>query len=211
MCGWFVPVSNWAFGYFHGHTTPDYLPRHSPPAGAYRGRGAALGVHHSLNRKFATMKTNHLLATILLPVSLWANASPFIVSADGQEVTDTKTGLIWRRCAEGMTASGGTCTGTASTYTHEAALTLASTQSTATGLAWRLPNVKELSSIADKSRSNPAIDTAAFPATPASWFWSSSPYVGNASSAWFVFFNDGVVSAYGRSYSDYVRLVRAGQ
>jgi Protein of unknown function (DUF1566) len=157
------------------------------------------------------MKIKHLLASLLLPVALWANAAPFTVSADGQAVTDAKTGLIWRRCAEGMTASGGTCTGTASTFTHEAALTRASTQATATGMAWRLSNVKELSSIADKSRINPAIDTVAFPATPASLFWSSSPYVGNASYAWYVYFYDGYVYGDVRVSSGYVRLVRAGQ
>ena len=157
------------------------------------------------------MNIKHLLASLLLPVALWANAAPFTVSADGQEVTDTKTGLNWRRCAEGMTASGGTCTGTASTFMHEAALTRASTQAIATGVAWRLPNVKELSSIADKSRSNPAIDTVAFPATPANWFWSSSPYVGDASIAWFVYFSNGYVGYDYRSNALHVRLVRAGQ
>ena len=157
------------------------------------------------------MKIKHLLASLLLPVALWANAAPFTVSADDQEVTDTKTGLVWRRCAEGMTASSGTCTGTASTFTHESALTRASTQATATGVAWRLPNVKELSSIADKSRINPAIDTAAFPATPANWFWSSSPYVGSAGGAWSVVFYDGFVYSNVRDGTYYVRLVRAGQ
>jgi Protein of unknown function (DUF1566) len=157
------------------------------------------------------MKLKPLLACLLLPVALSAFAAPFTVSADGQEVTDTKTGLIWRRCAEGMTASGGTCTGTASTFTHEAALTRASAQATATGVAWRLPNVKELSSIADKSRINPAIDTVAFPATPADWFWSSSPYVGDAYGAWVVGFNYGYVGYGYRGNPYYVRLVRAGQ
>ena len=157
------------------------------------------------------MKIKHLLATLLLPIASCVLAAPFTVSADGQEVTDTKTGLIWRRCAEGMTASGGTCTGTASGFTHEAALTRASTQVTATGVAWRLPNVKELSSIADKSRSNPAIDVAAFPATPATHFWSSSPYVGSADFAWVVNFYDGFVGSGFRGFSLDVRLVRAGQ
>jgi hypothetical protein len=157
------------------------------------------------------MKIKQLLACLLLPISLSAFAAPFTVSADGQEVTDTKTGVIWRRCAEGMTASGGTCTGTASTFTHEAALTRASMQATATGVAWRLPNVKELSSLADKSRSNPAIDAVAFPATPANWFWSSSPYVGSAGSAWVVDFYDGSVGNGYRDNTYYVRLVRAGQ
>jgi Protein of unknown function (DUF1566) len=163
------------------------------------------------DRKLNAMKIKHLLACLLLPISMGAFAAPFTVSADGQEVTDTKTGLVWRRCAEGMTAIGGTCTGTASTFTHEAALTRASTQATANSVAWRLPNVKELSSIADKSRSNPAIDTAAFPATPANLFWSSSPYVGYADVAWVVVFYDGYVSGGYRNLTLYVRLVRAGQ
>ncbi len=145
----------------------------------------------------------------IMPVA--ASAQPYVISADGSEVTDQKTGLIWRRCAEGMVFSGGTCTGTASLFTHEAALQLAATQASNTGIAWRLPNIKELSSIADKNLSNPAIDSAAFPATPAFWFWSASPYVGSSDYAWYVNFSGGVVSGNLRVSSDYVRLVRAGQ
>lgn len=138
----------------------------------------------------------------------------YTVSADQQEVTDSRTGLIWRRCAEGMTASGGTCTGSARMfYLHEAALQHAAAQAVSTGKAWRLPNIKELSSIADKSRSNPAIDTTAFPATPSNWFWSSSPYVGYPVNAWVVGFYDGSVGFNYRGVGiDYrVRLVRSGQ
>jgi hypothetical protein len=74
-----------------------------------------------------------------------------------------------------------------------------------------LPNVNELASIADKSRSNPAIDPTAFPATPASWFWSASPSVGNSDYAWVVGFSNGGVGNVSRYCSNYVRLVRAGQ
>ena len=187
------------------------------------------------------MKFNLLLASLLLPVASCALAAPFTVSADGQEVTDTKTGLIWRRCAEGMTANAGTCTGTASSFTHEDALTRAGTQAAATGMAWRLPNVKELFSIVDKSRLNPAIDTTAFPATPANEFWSSSPYLGPRADpfssspsyvdetgyAWHVKFDSGFIHYVGegykylnggfrnvldsRSLAYSVRLVRASQ
>jgi Protein of unknown function (DUF1566) len=169
------------------------------------------------------MKINHLLACLLLPVAVSVLAAPYTVSADGQEVTDTKTGLIWRRCAEGMTASGGSCTGIANSFTPEAALRHASTQASTTGVAWRLPNVKELSSIADKSRQRPAIDTVAFPATPSYYFWSSSPYVGGASVgeasnlfgfeayAWCVDFSAGTVVPLGRGANFHLRLVRAGQ
>jgi hypothetical protein len=161
------------------------------------------------------MKTSQLATLFftcllgLIPCA--ATAQPFVVSADGQEVTDSATGLIWRRCAEGMAFSLGACTGTASTFTHELALTRARTEAIATGVAWRLPNVKELSSIADISLSFPAIDATAFPATPADYFWSSSPYVGSRASSWYVNFNDGYVYVNSRASPFYVRLVRAGQ
>lgn len=150
----------------------------------------------------------------ILPVA--ATAQPYVISADGSEVTDQKTGLIWRRCAEGMSWNGTTCAGMAGAFTHEAALQCAAAQATGTGVAWRLPNIKELASIADRSRSFPAIDPAAFPAAPANWFWSSSPDAGavlNPASAWGVSFNFGHVGIvyYSRSNSHYVRLVRAGQ
>ena len=147
----------------------------------------------------------------ILPAAV--SAQPYVISADGSEVTDQKTGLIWRRCAEGMIWDGATCAGTAGTFTHEAGLARAASQAGSTGIAWRLPNVRELASIADKSRSNPAIDPTAFPATPSFWFWSSSPYVGLSFSAWFVDFSDGVVNVSGLRFnvSLHVRLVRAGQ
>lgn len=161
------------------------------------------------------MKTAQLAALCftcllgILPVA--ASAEPYIISADGSEVTDRKTRLIWRRCAEDMNWDGSTCAGVASTFTHKAALERAATQASSTGLAWRLPNVKDLASIADRSRINPAIDPTAFPVTPASWFWSSSPYIGFPTVAWLVFFGNGNVYGGGRSNSFYVRLVRARQ
>ena len=75
-----------------------------------------------------------------------------------------------------MTWDGITCAGTASTYTHEQALQLAAAQASSTGKAWRLPNIKELSSIVDRNLHNPAFDPTAFPATPESDFWSASPF-----------------------------------
>ena len=163
-------------------------------------------------RKTRNMKIKSLLVQFLLLATgcTWADA-PFTVSADGTEVTDGRTGLVWRRCAEGMTATGGTCTGTASSFTHEQALAQARDQATSTSVAWRLPNVRELVSIVDRSKSNPAIDTVAFPATPAIAFWSSSPKVGDASFAWVVRFDNVVVGSGGRSNAAPVRLVRADQ
>jgi len=143
--------------------------------------------------------------------ALAQQAARFTYSADGQEVTDQATGLIWRRCAEGMAWASSTCTGSALNFTHENALTRAKTEATASGKAWRLPNVKELSSLVDRSRCYPAIDVAAFPATPSSWFWSSSPYAGGSYSAWLVSFYNCYVSYNFRFNGNAVRLVRASQ
>lgn len=137
----------------------------------------------------------------------------YTISADGQEVTDTTTGLIWQRCAQGMTYSGGTCTGEAIPYTQEAALALAKVQATATGVAWRVPNVRELSSILDRTKKEPAIDSTAFPATSTSnWYLSSSPVVGDSNIMfWGVDFAGGSVSYEFRENPSFLRLVRAGQ
>ncbi len=140
-----------------------------------------------------------------------ANLSPglrYVPSTTGQEVTDRKTGLVWRRCAEGKSWTGSTCAGNNDIFRHELALAHATAQTVASGVAWRLPNVKELASIADQTLQSPAIDTTTFPATQPASFWSSSPYVGNASEAWGVSFNDGYVFSVSRTSSLYIRLVR---
>ena len=150
----------------------------------------------------------------------------YSISADGSEVSDSKTGLIWRRCSEGQTWSAGNCTGPAATYSHEQALAQAKTQ-----IGWRLPNVKELSSIADRTRSNPTIDVITFPTTLSDKYWTSTPFAGvnydksylqfpmallsalapygNCGyCAWVVDFGTGEVVNNGRSNTRRVRLVR---
>jgi hypothetical protein len=157
------------------------------------------------------MKTAPLFMFIcLLGIMPVATSASYTYSTDGTEVTDQKTGLVWRRCAEGMTWDGvtTTCTGTPSIFTHEEALQRAMAQANSSGVTWRLPNVKELASITDKSVSSPAIDSTAFPATPTGIFWSSSPFVSVTGYASVVDFNAGGVGGTPRNSSYLVRLVR---
>ena len=147
-----------------------------------------------------------LAALLLLTVEMGGALAQarFAYSQDGSEVTDNQTGLTWRRCSEGQSFSGGTCIGAAATFTHEAALVHARAQT-----GWRLPNVKELASIVDRTRLNPTIDIAAFPGTP--FFhdvWSSSPYASEAGYAWYVDFFGGSVNFGYRLTHHAVRLVR---
>jgi hypothetical protein len=139
--------------------------------------------------------------------------SQLIDNGDGT-VTDSKTGLMWKQCVEGL--SGSTCaTGTADTFTWQAALQQPGTVNGGGGFAgytdWRLPDIAELESLVEKQCHSPAINTTRFPNTPSSTVWSGSPYAHYSGIAWYVGFNNGY-SNFGYRFGNYgVRLVRSGQ
>ncbi len=70
------------------------------------------------------------------------------------------------------------------------------------GEGWRLPTVQELISLWDYDKDC----CPAFPDTPKTWFWSSSPY--GDSYAWYVYFDDGGVGSNLRDGEGSVRCVR---
>ena len=76
---------------------------------------------------------------------------------------------------------------------------------------WRMPTRKELISIVDYGRYNPAVDAGWFPNTLASVFWSASALAYGSSNAWLVYFNFGHAHYDGKGNGGQVRLVRAGQ
>lgn len=129
--------------------------------------------------------------------------SRFSFSKDGSEVTDKQTGLTWRRCAEGMTWNGSTCSGAANSFTFDNALVHIKSQP-----GWRMPEVRELEGLVDRTRANPAIDVTAFPGTVSRWHWSSTPYAGNQSTAWVVDFTYGSIYDSFRGFGLALRLVR---
>jgi Protein of unknown function (DUF1566) len=121
------------------------------------------------------------------------------VAAIPSEVLDTKTQLVWARCSVGQTWNG-------STYA-------------ATQTGWRLPNIKELFSLADRGCETPAIDRSIFPNTNSVWYgnfynpyWSSTPLLttapAHANSAW-VLRQYGGSDTQSRSFSAFVRLVKS--
>jgi hypothetical protein len=75
-----------------------------------------------------------------------------------------------------------------------------------------LPNIRELESITDATRYNPAIDAVFFPDAQASYYWSSTTYVHDPISAWVVDLFGGSVEYYlGKDNSNYARCVRGAQ
>lgn len=124
----------------------------------------------------------------------------------GGTVTDKATGLVWKRCSEGL--SGDACEiGRATTYPWREAAALA-TATDFDGKGWRLPTVRELGTLLEYQCTMPAINLAVFPATPASNFWTATPYAGYVNGAWNINFNDGVQDNSSKNYRLHVRLVR---
>lgn len=158
-----------------------------------------------------------LIASLLALQSMVALAAcpstPGRFVANGAEVTDTRTGLIWQRCSAGQSWRGSTCKGRVGIYTPEQALAYAKTQNTTDSVTgWRLPNVKELSSLADRGCQEPAIDSTVFPATTSDYLYeTSSPFVSHSGTAWGIWgvgFGGGTVGA---TSDGAVRLVRSSQ
>jgi hypothetical protein len=134
----------------------------------------------------------------------------FASNSGYDSVTDNKTGLIWQKCSAGQN-NDSTCSGSASSYTWNAALEYCKTPQLYF-TDWRLPNVKELKSLTDISRYNPAINTDLFPGTIAAGYWSSNTDTNSPDVAQYVDFGYGYAhpSSKSNSYYYYVRCVRGG-
>jgi hypothetical protein len=76
---------------------------------------------------------------------------------------------------------------------------------------WRLPNINELTSLVDETYSDNNWFFPAFKSTITSYYWSSTTFASVSSSAWNVFFYDGLQYYNTKTYSFFVRCVRAGQ
>ncbi len=113
-------------------------------------------------------------------------------------VTDNNTGLQWQDDATG------------SPMDWQAAIDHCEALSLDGFSDWRLPNLKELTSIVDDSISSPAIEST-FQNTASSHYWSSTTFVVDVSRAWRVNFNSGPQVSNTKSNGNFVRCVRAGQ
>ena len=119
-----------------------------------------------------------------------------VQTVSGQKVVvDRNTGLMWQQTIQAKKIS------------WDAAVSYCNDLSDAGYSDWRLPAPKELLTIVDNSKNDPAIDETYFPDTPNSYFWSSTVYFANSGNAWgmdasgkFEFFEKGG--------AHYVRCVR---
>ncbi|MCE9615253.1 MAG: DUF1566 domain-containing protein [Lentisphaerae bacterium] len=129
------------------------------------------------------------------------NPPAYTVNGDGG-VSDAVTGLMWQRTDGGE-------------MTWAAAVAYATNLALGSHNDWRLPTSHELFSIVNHGRASPALDTNAFTATAAQYWWSSDAQADDPSRIWAVNAGGGIgahptnetVSA-GGSKRFHVRCVR---
>lgn len=161
------------------------------------------------------------------PIALIANR--YQPQGDGSEVLDTQTGLTWQRFSVGQRwdVATGKVVGEVKKFTFAEAGKLASG-------GWRLPTVRNLSSLVEcsegmtalsidlkdggpkleaafcvgKTYQRPTINLKAFPGTADDWYWTSSGSVGVPEHGWGISFNASYVGYGSRSNTYAVKLVR---
>ncbi len=143
-----------------------------------------------------------LAAALVLAAAVDARATApagQYVIANGT-VVDTKTKLTWQQTV----SDPAYLTRDAQTYCPGLTLYLG-------GSGWRLPTVKELATLLDRSRAaGPMIDAAAFPATPTGLYWTATPDASSSANGWTVDFSSGRIARTPLTQSLKVRCVRQG-
>jgi hypothetical protein len=139
------------------------------------------------------------VAALLVSGAALANAPAGRYTISGGAVYDTRTKLTWQQAVPSTTYAWSD----AKAYCGTAAV------GSILGGTGRLPTVRELSTLFDASQtSGPSIDQSAFPSTPATYFWTSTPVAGDSTSAWAVLFSNSGPNPHTSTTLSNVRCVR---
>ena len=134
-----------------------------------------------------------------------APPSPRFTDHGNGTVTDNLTGLMWVKAPHDLTDNSGT-------KTWDNAIDFCNGLTFAGHSDWRLPNVRELQSLIDYGRGNPALPSVhPFTGVQSALYWSSSTYADPTDNAWHVGLRYGSVGNGNKSFAFYVWPVRGGQ
>lgn len=133
----------------------------------------------------------------------------FVNNGDGT-ITDSNTDLMWKQCLEGL--AGDECELGEALALNWAEALLYLPELNKEGdkgyMDWRMPNIRELSTLVETQCMNPSINTEVFPGTPATQVWTSSPYQFYTHYSWYVDFGYGSADYDERIKPKSLRLVR---
>ena len=133
-----------------------------------------------------------------------ASQSPRFTDHGNGTVTDNMTGLMWVKAPHDLPNNAG-----AKIWNN--AIDFCNGLTFAGHSDWRLPNVRELQSLIDYGRFNPALPSGhPFTGVQSVFYWSSAAGEGNTGDAWIVHLYSGFVNG-AKSYANCVWPVRAGQ
>jgi len=124
-----------------------------------------------------------------------ANKQQFLDNGNGT-VSNQVNGLVWQQTPDWQTRE------------WSAAITYCTNLTLAGKKDWRLPTLKELSTLIDTTRSAPAIDTTYFMMTQGMRYWTVSTYDDNPELKCFVYFYNGTKACSDKSNEFLVRCVR---
>lgn len=173
----------------------------TPPEGFWSSSRSAGATHHAwgVNFGFSTsvtfqddIKHERRVRCVRSPESE-PELSHFAVHGD--VIEDTATQLQWQR--DGLTTQD--AWDAAGLYCDN--LDLAGTE-------WRLPTLKELHTLIDETRENPAADSSIFPGIANGYYWTQSQPRGFANMAWTLGFDRGLDVFRDITSTAFVRCVR---
>ena len=142
--------------------------------------------------------------------------TPRLTDNGNGTVTDNLTGLVWTKRVIGEPSFGFVTWGAALSYANTLASGIAGLTDGSKAGDWRLPNIRELKSLLDYGRHDPALPLShpfqyIEPATRQCW--TSTTYAGNTNDtnfAWYVHFADGTTSYINKVAGLSVLCVRGG-
>jgi hypothetical protein len=159
--------------------------------------GGGVGNHGKAETIGAGGSKRYHVRAVRDPVAPQSLENQFTDNGNGT-ITDHLTGLVWqKKPAE-------------EALNWEKSLIYAESLALGGFRDWRLPNIKELRSISEESKSNPSVDTNYFTIAGAKKFWASTTLPNQAARAWYWDTQYGITSHADKTAGHLVLAVRGG-
>ncbi|MEW6995271.1 DUF1566 domain-containing protein [Colwelliaceae bacterium MEBiC 14330] len=204
--------SAWQIGFFYGRVAgiPTESPRYIRLVREHQKKAVVMPVagiseqNMTIRRALAPRQNCNSQAESSAPTTRFKQ--------DNQgNILDRFTGLIWKRCVEGLL--GEFCDQgeelkmswtQALMYTEK----VNNEQTEVLTSSWRLPNIKELQSTIETQCEEPALNPFAFPNVPLENVWSGTPHNHNVDNSYYLQYQNSVVFFTSREEELLVHLVR---